>query len=173
MAMRGVLDAVVKLGLAENGKLAPYRAAHLIIALMLSHSRRRTLSIRQRLSYINAVKCLNTLPSANPSHGTVSRYDDFIWAHVEMTPVIHFVVSANFELQSYLFNSIISRVNSTHGIGTLLHFTITRCERSADTVDQRRTLHTPEEQLDVQNSDRYKSPCRYWDWSIEGDYISS
>lgn len=93
----------------------------------------RALSIKQRLSYINAVKCLNTLPSANPSHGTVSRYDDFIWTHVQMTPGAHLVG------QFYPWHR---------------HFV---------------TLYDSA----LRDECGYRGPTPYWDWSIEGDKISS
>lgn len=126
-----------------------YIASDVYVSLRIltsSYSCRRALSIKQRLSYINAVKCLNTLPSANPSHGTVSRYDDFIWTHVQMTPGAHLVVSvilisftSSGELTDSTSDLVLSRANSTHGTGTSSHCTTLHSEMSAATVAQLRT----------------------------------
>ncbi|KAG7150000.1 Tyrosinase P like protein [Verticillium longisporum] len=52
-----------------------------------------SLSEEERLSYINAIKCLQTLPPrtpANVSSGAKSRYDDFVVTHIQQTLTIHY-----------------------------------------------------------------------------------
>ncbi|KAB5571726.1 hypothetical protein GE09DRAFT_1200741 [Coniochaeta sp. 2T2.1] len=51
-----------------------------------------SLSKQDRLSYINAVYCLASKNSTTPlsqAPGAVSRYDDFVWSHIEQTPFVH------------------------------------------------------------------------------------
>jgi tyrosinase len=58
---------------------------------------RGSLSKRERLAYINAVKCLQSKPSKYPSGeapGAKSRYDDFVVVHIKQTLEIHY--TANF-----------------------------------------------------------------------------
>ncbi|KPM45912.1 hypothetical protein AK830_g692 [Neonectria ditissima] len=52
-----------------------------------------SLSERERLAYVNAVKCLQHLPArtpANVSLGAKSRFDDFVVVHIQQTRTIHF-----------------------------------------------------------------------------------
>ncbi|KXH30469.1 hypothetical protein CSAL01_00697 [Colletotrichum salicis] len=51
------------------------------------------LSLSERLSYVNAVKCLQRLPPrtpANVSAGARSRFDDFVVTHIQQTMTIHY-----------------------------------------------------------------------------------
>ncbi|KAL2879822.1 hypothetical protein SGCOL_004866 [Colletotrichum sp. CLE4] len=51
------------------------------------------LSLNERLSYVNAVKCLQRLPPrtpANVSAGARSRFDDFVVTHIQQTMTIHY-----------------------------------------------------------------------------------
>ncbi|KAK4183281.1 hypothetical protein QBC35DRAFT_544200 [Podospora australis] len=57
-----------------------------------------SLTRQEKLDYINAVKCLQTLPArtpANVSSGARSRFDDFIVTHIQQTLSIHF--TGNFQ----------------------------------------------------------------------------
>ncbi|VBB76622.1 Putative Tyrosinase [Podospora comata] len=57
-----------------------------------------SLSTSERLAYVNAVKCLQTLPPLTPASvapGARSRFDDFIVTHIQQTLNIHF--SGNFQ----------------------------------------------------------------------------
>ncbi|KAF2491901.1 Di-copper centre-containing protein, partial [Lophium mytilinum] len=50
------------------------------------------LSTPERLAYISAVKCMTTLPSLTPSSlapGARNRLDDFVYAHINVTNLIH------------------------------------------------------------------------------------
>ncbi|TPX07819.1 uncharacterized protein E0L32_010506 [Thyridium curvatum] len=52
-----------------------------------------TLSRQEKLDYINAVKCLQSLPArtpANVSSGAKSRFDDFVVTHIQQTMTIHY-----------------------------------------------------------------------------------
>ncbi|KAH6664819.1 hypothetical protein F5X68DRAFT_237253 [Plectosphaerella plurivora] len=52
-----------------------------------------SLSKAQRLDYVNAIKCLQTLPPRTPASvasGARSRFDDFIVTHIQQTLDIHF-----------------------------------------------------------------------------------
>ncbi|KAH8646195.1 hypothetical protein BX600DRAFT_390610 [Xylariales sp. PMI_506] len=51
------------------------------------------LSEEERLDYVNAVKCLQSLPPrtpANVSSGARSRFDDFVVVHIQQTLTIHY-----------------------------------------------------------------------------------
>jgi hypothetical protein len=56
---------------------------------------RRTLSDGEKLSYIDAVKCLQRRPSltSNRYPGAQNRFDDFQATHIVQTPFIHWSVS--------------------------------------------------------------------------------
>lgn len=54
---------------------------------------RRSLSSVQKANYIKAVRCLQGLPPKTAFAGVKSRFDDFQALHINMTNVIHFVVS--------------------------------------------------------------------------------
>ncbi|KAH6653191.1 hypothetical protein BKA67DRAFT_625169 [Truncatella angustata] len=52
-----------------------------------------SLSKAERLAYVNAVKCLQTLPPRTPSNvsaGAQSRFDDFVVVHIQQTLTIHY-----------------------------------------------------------------------------------
>ncbi|KAF6798247.1 tyrosinase central domain containing protein [Colletotrichum sojae] len=52
-----------------------------------------SLSKKERLAYVNAVKCLQRLPPrtpANVSSGARSRFDDFTVTHIQQTMTIHY-----------------------------------------------------------------------------------
>ncbi|KAH8888541.1 Di-copper centre-containing protein [Thozetella sp. PMI_491] len=52
-----------------------------------------SLSRQEKLDYINAVKCLQSLPARTPasvSAGAVSRFDDFTVVHIQQTLSIHY-----------------------------------------------------------------------------------
>ncbi|KAK4222129.1 tyrosinase [Podospora fimiseda] len=56
----------------------------------------RTLTNPEKSSYINAVKCIMSLPSItpplDPSHtGVLTRYDDLVYTHILQTMSIHYV----------------------------------------------------------------------------------
>ncbi|KAF2815951.1 Di-copper centre-containing protein, partial [Mytilinidion resinicola] len=55
----------------------------------------RTLSSSEKLSYIAAIKCLQTKPAltSRDFSGVRSRYDDFLATHINNTDFIHFVMS--------------------------------------------------------------------------------
>ncbi|KAL2130634.1 hypothetical protein VTI74DRAFT_6135 [Chaetomium olivicolor] len=52
-----------------------------------------SLSKKERLAYINAVKCLQRLPARTPAEvapGAKSRFDDFVVTHIQQTLSIHY-----------------------------------------------------------------------------------
>lgn len=55
----------------------------------------RQLSLEQRSSYIDAIKCLMSLPSEGNDlwPGAKTRYDDFQGMHIYVTEQVHFNVS--------------------------------------------------------------------------------
>ena len=57
----------------------------------LTHTR-RTLSASQKEQYINAVKCMQSLPAKSIFDGVKTRFDDFQALHINMTLSIHYVV---------------------------------------------------------------------------------
>jgi tyrosinase len=57
---------------------------------------RATFSYFEKRSYINAVKCLQSLPSITPpsaAPGAKRRFDDFAATHINQTLTIHETVS--------------------------------------------------------------------------------
>lgn len=55
----------------------------------------RTLSAPQRRAFVDAILCLQQLPSQTPpdlAPGAKSRYDDFVATHINQTTRIHFTV---------------------------------------------------------------------------------
>jgi hypothetical protein len=53
---------------------------------------RSTLSKKEKLNYIDAVKCINEKPALTPSSvaaGAKSRFDDFVVTHVKQTYWVH------------------------------------------------------------------------------------
>jgi uncharacterized protein (DUF2062 family) len=66
--------------------------------LTVLYRNRRTLSVQNRLKYLDALKCLMKKPpqsSENDIPGARSRYDDFLGTHIINADNVHFVVSAN------------------------------------------------------------------------------
>jgi tyrosinase len=60
---------------------------------------RAALSKKERLAYIDAVKCLQSKPSQsdpNWAPGAKTRYDDFVAIHIDLTTSIHSTVSPDF-----------------------------------------------------------------------------
>lgn len=51
-------------------------------------SSRRTLSQKQKINYLDAVKCLMHTPGKKT--GIVSRFEDFLTEHQEKTAMVHF-----------------------------------------------------------------------------------
>jgi tyrosinase len=52
-----------------------------------------SLSQKERLAYVNAVKCLQGLPARTPASvapGAKSRFDDFVVTHIKQTLTIHY-----------------------------------------------------------------------------------
>jgi len=59
---------------------------------------RSTLSRKEKLNYIDAVKCIHTKPALTPSAvaaGARSRFDDFVVTHVIQTFSVHGTVSTS------------------------------------------------------------------------------
>ncbi|KAF6747277.1 hypothetical protein DFP72DRAFT_1016478 [Ephemerocybe angulata] len=54
------------------------------------HKEWRDLTVKDRLAYIKAVKCLQALPSSIPTAAR-SRYEDFQATHIDLTERIHLV----------------------------------------------------------------------------------
>lgn len=57
-----------------------------------------SLSTSERLAYVNAVKCLQSLPPRTPasvSPGAKSRFDDFVVTHIQQTLSLHY--TGNFQ----------------------------------------------------------------------------
>ena len=86
-------SALAAIGLA---KLAAYEVEHPNPQCNIANARKRqewnTFTNAERLAYINAVKCLQKLPSqigADVAPGAKTRYDDFVATHIMMTLYIH------------------------------------------------------------------------------------
>ncbi|OHF04166.1 hypothetical protein CORC01_00505 [Colletotrichum orchidophilum] len=74
--------------LKQDGQEAPCKARNIVFRREYG-----ALSESERLSYVNAVKCLQSLPPrtpANVSSGARSRYDDFVVTHIQKTLTIHY-----------------------------------------------------------------------------------
>lgn len=92
-------DALASQGLI---KLAEYEAQHFDIPPTCNTStayiRREwdSFTAQQKLEYISAVLCLQSLPSKSGSFapGARSRYDDFVAVHINQTLTIHATVRA-------------------------------------------------------------------------------
>lgn len=55
---------------------------------------RRALSDKEKKCYINAVKCMQTLPARNTSRPqSWTRFDEFQSTHIGLAPNIHYVVT--------------------------------------------------------------------------------
>lgn len=73
--------------------------------MMLTHFRRSTLSAEDRISYTNAVQCLQSKKAKTPSElapGAKSLFDDWIVAHINQTFFVHYSVSAHPLFSQYL-----------------------------------------------------------------------
>ncbi|CAG8953371.1 hypothetical protein HYFRA_00010116 [Hymenoscyphus fraxineus] len=105
------------------------------IEFLFNPSKRSTLSLSERQSYINAVLCLQLKPSKIPNDhapGARSHFDDFVATHINQTVLIHSSVS---------ILSILSRFLSWH----------------------RYFVHVYEAAL--RNECGYPGAQPYWDWS--------
>lgn len=56
-----------------------------------THQEWRDLSIKQRLAYIDAVKCLQALPPVAPGRVATSRFEEFLATHIAVTRRVHLV----------------------------------------------------------------------------------
>lgn len=85
---------------------------------MLTFTNRRALTKAQRLSYINAVKCMMGKPSKTSAYygGVRSRYDDFQALHIAMTERVHYNVSPSTHHSTTTFLISKYRVPSCLGI---------------------------------------------------------
>ncbi len=74
----------------KNGKQTP----HLFTTTPDTHPPvRRTLSTREKASYIKAVKCILHKPALTPKFnntGVLSRYDDLVYTHIQQTFSVHY-----------------------------------------------------------------------------------
>ncbi|KAK1479530.1 hypothetical protein CCUS01_04659 [Colletotrichum cuscutae] len=74
--------------LKKRGESANYTTSNMVFRREYG-----SLSLTERLSYVNAVKCLQSLPPrtpANVSSGARSRFDDFVVTHIQQTMTIHY-----------------------------------------------------------------------------------
>ncbi|KAJ3517027.1 hypothetical protein NMY22_g14059 [Coprinellus aureogranulatus] len=55
------------------------------------HKEWRDLSVKQRLSYLDAVKCLQALPPTNPGQVATSRFEEYLGTHIAVTRRVHLV----------------------------------------------------------------------------------
>lgn len=93
----------------------------------------RTLSDPQRRAFIDAILCLQQLPSQTPpdlASGAKTRYDDFIATHINQTGQIHFTVRPQ-QLRSAPTDH--SRERFSDGIGTSSGSLNKRCVASVAT----------------------------------------
>ncbi|KAK3690550.1 hypothetical protein B0T22DRAFT_499870 [Podospora appendiculata] len=68
-------------------------AASCTIGNLVFHREYGSLSKQERLAYVNAVKCLQSLPPRTPASvapGSKSRFDDFTVTHIQQTLSIHY-----------------------------------------------------------------------------------
>ena len=95
----------------------------------------RTLSNPQRRAFIDAILCLQQLPSQTPPEfapGAKTRYDDFIATHINQTAQIHFTVRSR-QPRFAPTDSSLNRERFSDGIGISSGSSSKRCATSAAT----------------------------------------
>lgn len=88
-----LLDGLSKLEERENRLRARGDEPSCTLQKLAFRKEYGSLSYEERLDYVNAVKCLQSLPPATPanvSSGARSRFDDFTVVHIQQTLDIHF-----------------------------------------------------------------------------------
>lgn len=95
-----------------------YRSTFFDVEGKADIEQRRTLSISERRSYIDAVHCLRNKPTLYKEVvGAKSRFDDFQLVHIDQAYDIHFNVSSLIQLQYFGKISLrASRLNLPPGI---------------------------------------------------------
>lgn len=63
------------------------------------------MEVSERKAFSDAVMCLQSLPPKTPNGfaaGIKTRYDDFVWTHINQTNYIHFTVSMLYIIGPYI-----------------------------------------------------------------------
>lgn len=135
LAAKGMINLGFQL--AENGYPSPETCTLKNLAIRREWD---SLSRREKLDYINAVKCLHKLPAKTPASvapGAKSRYDDLVVTHIQQSLHLHGTVSATYVFPLQLLTT--NRETSSHGTAGILG-RWSRC--SGTNVDTRDTNHT-------------------------------
>jgi len=81
---------------------------------------RRDLSDEEKKGYIDAVKCLQSLPAQNPViPAAKTRFDEFHAHHIKIAEQVHYVVSIGRGNTLQAFSHLLVRGNSFLGTGIL------------------------------------------------------
>lgn len=142
---------------------------------------RRTLSKRQRTSYINAVLCLDNKPSASNKNvtGVRSRYNEFQYLHIKQTYFIHFNVChlllSGIRKLSWRVGSRESRLHSLRGTDGLYGHLKKPFKRSAAIEAHYRKFLSKNASLHFSKilGMLRRKPSRYWNWFLDGRNLTA
>jgi hypothetical protein len=133
--LRGVSSSIILRGSRDRAEVQRNSRAQGVVRICITPScytpqhkpprNRRDISVKHRLGYIDAVKCLQALPPGVPGTGATSRYEEYVVTHVNLTDRIHLVVSA-FDCRSSVTSERSRADRANFYLGTATWATSTR-----------------------------------------------